>query len=107
MQQVRTLLASWEQQVAKLRLEYEQLLFFSIPKLLRLYGLIMSQDDHSDAVSKEVGFLFKNKPEVQYCLKKAVKVRIYMYIHIYMYMYVHSFVFNSMYMYLHMIPKRF
>lgn len=73
---------SWEQQIAKLRLEYEQLLFFRIPKLLRLYSLITSRDDHIDTISEEVGFLFRNKPEVRYSLKEAVKVKnlTYMYI---------------------------
>ena len=58
--------------MTQLHIQYEQLLFFSIPKLLHLYELMMSKE--IDDVAKEVGFLFQNKPDVQQKLRETVEV---------------------------------
>lgn len=58
--------------MTQLRMKYEQLLFFSIPKLLHLYELMMSKE--IDGVAKEIGFLFQNKPDVQQKLRETVEV---------------------------------
>ena len=71
-QQISVLLADWEEQMTQLHIQYEQLLFFSIPKLLHLYELMMSKE--IDDVAKEVGFLFQNKPDVQQKLRETVEV---------------------------------
>ena len=62
--------------MAQLRVQYEQLLFFSVPKLLHLYDLIISRECQADSVAKEVGFLFRNKSDVQLSLRAAVEVRV-------------------------------
>ena len=71
---MNALLDEWELQIVQLRAHYEQLLFFSIPKLLNLYNLMTSKESQFDGVAKEVGFLFQNKPDVQLKLRETVKV---------------------------------
>ena len=67
-------LSEWEKQVAQLRTQYEQLLYFTIPKLLHLYHMITSQEPDIDGIVQEVGFLFQNKPVVRQKLRGSVKV---------------------------------
>ena len=68
------LLSQWEKEVTNLRAEYEQLLFFSIPKLLHLYQNLMAAQPNPTDIVHDVGFLFENKPHVQSQLKETVKV---------------------------------
>ena len=72
--EVADVLSQWEKDVAKLRVEYEQLLFFSIPKLLHLYQLITASEPSVTKIVQEVSFLFQNKPKVRRKLKEIVKV---------------------------------
>lgn len=60
--------------MADLRAEYEQLLFFSVPKLLHLYQNLTAHEPNPVIIVHDVGFLFQNKPDVQLKLKKTVKV---------------------------------
>lgn len=70
-------LSEWEKEVAQLRSQYEQLLFFTIPKLLHLYHMITAPELNLDGITQEVSFLFQNEPDVRQKLKNAVKVRIH------------------------------
>lgn len=68
------ILSKWEQEVAQLRNEYEQLLYFSIPKLLHLYELITAQDPSATKIVQEVSFMFQNEVSMRHRLKDVVKV---------------------------------
>ena len=67
-------LSQWEKEVAQLRTDYEQLLYFSIPKLLHLYHLITVQNPSATAVMQEVSFMFQNEASTRQKLKDVVKV---------------------------------
>ena len=69
-------LCRWEKEVSQLRSNYEQLLFFTIPKLLHLYHMISADEPDIEGVVQEVGFLFQNQPHVRQKLKKSVQVSI-------------------------------
>lgn len=71
---MRALLSKWKQQVAQLREQYNQLLFFSVPKLLILHDLLTSCESYTKQIAKEVGFLFGNSSEVHLRLKDAIEV---------------------------------
>ena len=60
--------------MAELRSEYEQLLYFSVPKLLHLYQNLTVQDPSPESIMHDVGFLFENSPSVQAQLKQTVQV---------------------------------
>ena len=62
--------------MAELRSEYEQLLYFSVPKLLHLYQDLMAPDSSPENVMHDVGFLFENTPSVQSQLKQTVQVSV-------------------------------
>ena len=61
--------------VTSLRSEYEQLLYFSIPKLLHLYHNLMAETPNVGKIVNDVGILFQNKHSIKKQLKKTVKVR--------------------------------
>ena len=68
-------LSVWEQDVAQLRSQYEQLLFFTIPKLLHLYHMITALEPDLESIVQEVRFLFQNTPPVRKKLKETIEVR--------------------------------
>lgn len=68
------MLSKWREEVSQLRIQYEQLLFFSIPKLLHLFRMITAEKPEINAIVQEVGFLFQNKPLVLKKLKETVQV---------------------------------
>ena len=76
MTEVSKSLTEWEEQMAELRSEYEQLLYFSVPKLLHLYQDLMAPDSSPENVMHDVGFLFENTPSVQAQLKQTVQVSV-------------------------------
>lgn len=65
---------AWEEQMAELRSEYEQLLYFSVPKLLHLYQNLTVPEPSPESIIHDVGFLFENTPSVQAQLKKTIQV---------------------------------
>ena len=67
-------LVAWEEQMAELRSEYEQLLYFSVPKLLHLYQNLTVPEPSPDSIMHDVGFLFENTPSVQAQLKETIQV---------------------------------
>ena len=69
-----TELSDWKMMVSNLRSEYEQLLFFSIPKLLHLYQNLLGGHHNIASIVNDVSILFQNKHEVQRKLKHTVKV---------------------------------
>ncbi len=60
--------------VSELRSEYEQLLFFSIPKLLHLYQNLMEGKSNINNIVNDVSILFQNSREVQRKIKYTIKV---------------------------------
>ena len=66
--------STWKIEVSQLRIQYQQLLFFTVPKLLHLYNTIVAEMPDINAIVQEVGFLFQNKPLVLQRLKEAVQV---------------------------------
>lgn len=73
-------LVGWEEQMAELRSEYEQLLYFSVPKLLHLYQNLIAPEPSPESIMHDVGFLFENTPSVQAQLKQTIQVRTYMFL---------------------------
>ena len=67
-------LADWQEMVTSLRCEYEQLLYFTIPKLLHLYQNLIAETPSVGSIVNDVGILFQNKHAVKKQLKKTVKV---------------------------------
>ncbi len=67
-------LTEWKEMVNHLRSEYEQLLFFSIPKLLHLYQNLVGGKPNVGRIVNDVGILFKNSDDVQRKLRHTVKV---------------------------------
>ena len=51
----------WMECVAELRSQYDWLLFFSVPKLLRLYHLLQEEDLNLEAIVHEISFLCSNE----------------------------------------------
>lgn len=60
--------------VNSLRSEYEQLLFFSIPKLLHLYQNLVGGRPSVSRIVNDVSILFQNVHEVQRKLRHTIKV---------------------------------
>ncbi len=69
-----TNLADWQLMVEALRNEHEQLLYFSIPKLLHLYHNLASDTPSVSSIVNDVGILFQNKHSIKKQLRKTVKV---------------------------------
>lgn len=70
-------LQKWSTKFAELCNEYAWLLFFSVPKLLRLYNVIVEYEDtdeYADKIVNEVNFLCLNNFESSTQLKLQVKV---------------------------------
>ena len=55
------MLNMWMERVAELRSQYDWLLFFSVPKLLRLYHLLQEEDLNLEAIVHEISFLCSNE----------------------------------------------
>ncbi|MCG8625706.1 MAG: hypothetical protein MJE68_27370 [Proteobacteria bacterium] len=68
-------LVEWKEFLTKLHSEYSWLLFFQIPKLLKLYHLIMdSRDDKETKIVHEISFLCTNTAEERLRMKRKVEV---------------------------------
>lgn len=67
-------LSDWKEMVNNLRSEYEQLLFFSIPKLLHLYQNLVGGRPNVGRIVNDVSILFQNQHDVQKKLRHTVKV---------------------------------
>lgn len=68
-------LTEWKEMVNTLRSEYEQLLYFSIPKLLHLYQNLVGGQLNIGKIVNDVSVLFQNGHDVQRKLRQTVKVR--------------------------------
>ena len=68
------ILTKWIEDVAALRNKYDWLLFFSVPKLLLLYHLLMAKDPKLKAIMHEISFLCSNEQEAWTRTFKMVKV---------------------------------
>jgi hypothetical protein len=78
-QQMQLLVTRWNHEVSDLRARYTWLLYFSVPKMLRLYHLIHSPREEMEVKVKmivhEVSFLVKSQPEERTELAEGVEVR--------------------------------
>ena len=71
------ILTPWKKRVAELRSQYDWLLFFSMPKLLRLYYLLQVEDPNLEAIVHEISFLCCNEQAALESMWKMVEVRGY------------------------------
>ena len=73
----------WKTRVQDLRCQYKWLLFFSIPKILRLFELLSPRNLETDCCIKvekilnEVCFLFRNDQKARNALKISIEVGFY------------------------------
>ena len=74
------ILNTWKERVVELRSQYDWLLFFSMPKLLRLYYLLQVKDPNLEAIVHEISFLCCNEQAALESTWKMVEVREYRYI---------------------------
>ena len=58
------MLDEWMQQVDELRNQYHWLLFFSIPKILRLHHLLQEKKPNVEAIVREISFLCRKDQAV-------------------------------------------
>ena len=77
-QETAQTLESWRNRVIELRSQYDWLLFFSIPKILRLYKLLSAKDLEPnlqlDRIVHEISFLCKNNQPTKKELGRNVQV---------------------------------
>ena len=71
------LLAKWTQDVDELRNQYHWLLFFSMPKMLRLNHLLWEKNPNVEAIVHEISFLCCNEQAALESIWKMVEVRGY------------------------------
>ena len=77
--EVENELVEWKESLTKLHSEYSWLLFFRIPKLLKLYHLIIdSIDDKETKIVHEISFLCTNTTEERLRMKRNVEVSLVM-----------------------------
>ena len=77
--EVENELVEWKESLTNLHSEYSWLLFFRIPKLLKLYHLIMdSRDDKEIKIVHEISFLCTNTAEERLRMKRKVEVSLVM-----------------------------
>lgn len=75
-QEAQQVLNKWTQEISELRNRYPWLLYFSIPKVFRLFHLICSSDaQKEDKIVHQVSYLAINLPAGRKKLKDSVKVR--------------------------------
>ena len=77
-QETAQTLDSWRNRVIELRSQYDWLLFFSIPKILRLYKMLSDKEQYSslqlDRIVHEISFLCKNDKPTRRDLGHNVQV---------------------------------
>ena len=77
-EETEIILKTWTHEVANLRQEFSWLLFFSVPKLLRLYRLLSEEQDNMDVHLKrivhEISFLCVNNAETRKRMNIKVQV---------------------------------
>ena len=74
-------LESWKKLLTELRSKYGWLLFFSIPKILRLYTLVSvceGRHEQLDEIVAEISFLCQNDEASRQNLKQRVKVGVHL-----------------------------
>ncbi len=70
-------LESWKKRVTELRSQYDWLLFFNIPKILRLYNMVSKCQDRVeelDEIVSEISFLCDNNESSRQNIKKRLQV---------------------------------
>ena len=69
------MLTKWMQSVSELRDKYNWLLFFSMPKLLRLFHLLQEETLNMELIVHEISFLCCNEQATLKSVQKMVEVR--------------------------------
>lgn len=75
MQEIEATLQEWTEKVVALRQRYTWLLFFSVPKLLRLYNLLIDDTANIAAIVHSISFLFENAAAVRKRMGPVIQVR--------------------------------
>ena len=71
-------LFEWRQKLKQLRTDYDKLLFFHIPKLLRMFKILRhgsSVLDNVPQIVQEVSFLFESTVEAREYIRAILQVR--------------------------------
>lgn len=70
-------LTSWTETVTNLRSQYSWLLFFSVPKLMKLHVLLTAKvsNNQLDLIVSEISFLCENNEYTRSRIRAGVKVR--------------------------------
>ena len=71
-------LFEWRQKLKQLRTDYDKLLFFHIPKLLRMFKILChgsSVLDNVPQIVQEVSFLFESTVEAREYIRATLQVR--------------------------------
>ena len=79
MRETEDALKNWRKHVTELRSQYDWLLFFSIPKILKLYDLLSTGNRRLDLLETivcEISFLCPNNQPAREILKEAVQVNL-------------------------------
>ena len=76
--ETEVILTTWTHEVANLRKEFRWLLFFSVPKLLRLYRLLSEEQEnmnvHLKRIVHEISFLCVNNADARKRMNVKVQV---------------------------------
>ena len=64
----------WRSKLAVLHAQYDWLLFLSVPKVLKIYGLLMQKKPSAFQVTSDISFLFNNDPSAMEAVRNAVEV---------------------------------
>ena len=73
-QETEDILKGWTEKVVALRQQYTWLLFFSVPKLLKLHGLLINDSINISAIVHSISFLFENAFHVRKCMEPVIQV---------------------------------
>ena len=76
--ETEVILQTWTHEVEKLRSEFSWLLFFGVPKLLRLYKLLNEEQENTEVhlrqIVHEISFLCENNVETRKRMNVKVQV---------------------------------
>ena len=64
----------WRRKLAELHAQYDWLLFLTVPKVLKIYGLLRERKPSPFRITSEISFLFINDPTAMEAVENAVEV---------------------------------
>ena len=68
-------LNNWRRKLAELHAQYDWLLFLSVPKVLKIYGLLRQKKPCAFQITSEISFLFSNDPAAMEAVQNVVEVK--------------------------------